>query len=122
MKKKLCVGLSKFVIAVTIAASVSVPVYAADGDIYNKANENLGSIGNILLHHKSELFTMIRSMNTYRYEVGGKMYDASMVNVKFNSLPGAAIGTVNSRIKADLTAIGDAPGDGTVEFAVKSID
>ncbi|MBU3190283.1 hypothetical protein K9O30_01865 [Clostridium bowmanii] len=122
MNKKLCVVLSKFAIAVTIAASVSVPVYAADGDIYNKASENLGSIGNILLRHKSELFTMIRSMNTYKYEVGGKMYDASDVNDKFNSLPGSAIGIVHSNIKASLTPTGDVQEAVPDGFAVKSIE
>ncbi|MFT5874687.1 MAG: hypothetical protein ACI8WT_003658 [Clostridium sp.] len=113
VEKNLYRGFSKFVIAVIIIFSVSGVVYAEDGDIYNASNTNLGGIGNILLHNKSDIFNMIRNMSKYGYEVNNKIYNASEANDQFAKNPNETVIAVQKAIKANLIPKGDVPDTST---------
>jgi hypothetical protein len=83
MNKK---GIGMLVATALMTASISIPVHAAQGDIYDTSTTpptDHGSISSIILKDKATLFKMITNMANYGYEISGNIYRVSDVNTDF---------------------------------------
>lgn len=98
--------LSILAATVLMTASLSIPVHAADGDIYDISSipgTDIGSIGHVILNDRSDLFKMVSNMDNYGYEVSNNVYKLSDVNNDFNSNPTFTPGQLQADVKLKCT-------------------
>ncbi|MFT5871814.1 MAG: hypothetical protein ACI8WT_000738 [Clostridium sp.] len=112
ISKKIFMGLSKFAIVAIIASSLSMTVYAKDGDVW-KENSNLGGIGDILLHNHTIIFDLIKNTSTYEYEVSNELYSVDQVNKIFIENPTKTTKTIQESVLLILESTAPVPIDTT---------
>ncbi|MFT5871825.1 MAG: hypothetical protein ACI8WT_000749 [Clostridium sp.] len=97
--------IAKVLSTVVILSSMSMSVFAKDGDIYNSSDVNLGGIGNILLNKRETVFDMIRNLDEYKYEISNDKYNAYEVNDIFNTNVENTIPEIYTKVKNKLIAL-----------------
>ncbi|MDQ7093935.1 leucine-rich repeat domain-containing protein [Desulfosporosinus sp. PR] len=117
MKKILCTK-SKRLLAATIIGimltSVSTPVLASTGDIWN-GSTNIGNVIQLILH-PSIFLDLITHTDNYSYEVNGKGYNIEQVDALFKKNPTASATTVQGLIETQLTGTPITGASNTQDF------
>ncbi|WP_088188880.1 hypothetical protein [Desulfosporosinus sp. FKA] len=105
MSKKLFISPKKiltiFIIGTTVMVTLPTPALASTGDFW-KGSTKIGSIQQLILT-PSKFLDLIVNMNSYFYEVNGKIYKASEANDIFIKNSKSSITDIQNMIESQLS-------------------
>lgn len=119
-KNKIYKGMTKTAIAAVLASSLVAPsiTQAADHDLYDK-NGTKHSLDDILLN-PSLFDAFLLDIGSYKYELGGKTYNAESVNNLYNA--GATQATIAQKVEENGLQAEEIPSQELVVESVMAIN